>query len=203
MATILLVVIYLYLLHVSTAPKAESVQRIYSLPSFTNPVDFHTLEKSDTSVSFNEIVHIFDTVMDCYPAESRYGPDKDFRGNEWIGGVPITTTERDDRLIQQEALTRTTIISSIGVFMQAVEMRSNASRMIAIYRSLEARSLERVKRGLAPVSEQIGFTEKVASAYSDYYDWNTKVVTAGASVIAYCRNNMRGNVEKMLLEIGK
>lgn len=194
----MIAVIYLYLLHVSTSSKDESVKKVYSLPTFTSPIDYRSFETPKESISFTEIVYIFDAVMACYPATSRYGDDKDFKGGGWVGGIPITTTERDDRLIQQEAQTRTTIISSIGTFLQAVEMRKQASRQIALYRSLESRSQERVKRGLAPVTEQITFMEKVVSAYSDYHEWNTKVISSGATVIAYCKNSDRDKVSKIL-----
>lgn len=176
----------------------DKQNKVYSLPTFAIPTNFHALENPDNSVSFNKMIQIFDAVMACYPTYSRF--DDNVKGNMLVYGIPITPTERDDRLIQQEAQTRTAIIENIGTFMQAVEMKKQAGRQITLYRSLESRSQERVKRGLAPMTEQIGFMDKVVNSYSHYHDWSVKVITAGAAIISHCQNADRANVEAILKE---
>lgn len=170
---------------------------MYELPTFLKSLeDFHVIKEKQFSMS-PDAETIFDTVLSCYPSYSRYSETYDLKGFE-LNGLPVLPQDRDDRLLQQEADRRKKIIDDIALFFEAqVNFKYNI-RLLAFYESLEARSKERVRRGLVSIPEQVEQLEKVMKTRLRVEAWKAKLSASRLTLIVYCRDGERDTVRKLL-----
>lgn len=193
---VLLVLWYKFVYSVEPVSTVEN-SGVYELPTFLESLeDFHVIREKEFSM-LRDVEKIFDTVLGCYPTYSRYSKTYDLKGFE-MNGLPVLPGDRDDRLLQQEADRRNKIIDDIALYHQAKVNLKYHTRLLAYYESLEKRSQERVRRGLASIPEQIGFMEKVAKARLDVESWRARLSASQLSLIAYCRDGERDSVRKLL-----
>lgn len=167
---------------------------------------------------------IFDSVLRCYPEKSKFDIDlnlvagvrtnfDEYNSDDWpdisehyigiVGKMPIYSTTEQSRERQWEYQRRTDTAKIVAAFTQALAERNYAYRMMGLYLSLEARAQARVEQGVANVSEQVTYLEKVASSHKDVLAQEAKLLEHRLSLVAMCDNLQADNMNRYLLSVAR
>lgn len=165
---------------------------------------------------------IFQTVLNCYPEKSKFKLDlsliagmktnlDEYNSDNWpeisehyigiVGKMPLYSTTEQARERQWEYQRRTSTATSVAAFTQALADRNYAYRLMGLYLSLEARSQQRVARGVANVNEQVALLEKVASSHRDVLAHEAKIVEHRLALVALCEESYSKSVNHYLLAL--
>ncbi len=196
----------------------------YQIPTFTGaPVDWHKMKPAINPKRAVNGDAIFNTINKCYPLKSGFGLDVSFRsGLNYRPDTSNTTTiqtadsqsyyagivanmplysdvEIDkDRKIEYQRRMQTT--STIKEMLLAIAAKRRAERMMGLYLSLEKRSQARIEEGIAPVDEQIGYLEKVATTQGELDAANAGIESARLALIGQCRAELVEQVNAYIVE---
>lgn len=185
-----------------TAADGLMPKQAYTLPAFKDfeqsYPDFHAIGTVAAPAIQYDVESAFAVLHACQPVASSYSSEADLRGGRMVEGVPIRPGMNVHRLLRQEYEMRVHLISQLGLFFEAAAMHKYAQRQLALYRSVEKREQERVKRGLAPLVEQIGLLQKVIDAQHALTAWHTKLQTAYLATLYSCRDDARAAVATRL-----
>lgn len=219
-ASILISALFLLLSAPASADRSEG--HLFLLPSFriteerfNKPIP--SLKRTPTI----DVDQLFQAVIHCYPVPSKFGAlkvdlragagfqmanldriDVDGIGGHYIGLAlkwPLFDQSERDREYDREFQRRDKAAKLIATFVKSVAARNKAIRMIGINSTLELWSQARVRRGIAPVKEQVG-------ALKDLIVWEEKLETAKAeiessrlSLVGQCMDVSRGEINRVLL----
>jgi hypothetical protein len=166
---------------------------------------------------------LFERALACWPVESLFraeiraegrlrndaGPYYD--GNGLASGgrssvaivatIPLYSGVERDREREREWIRRTKVADEVGLFITALATRDKSQRMLEITRALERRSQERVKIGVAPTMEQVGFLEKVASIEGDLVKQYGDLQKARLSLLGLCTTDRVDQLDDYLVAL--
>jgi hypothetical protein len=204
----------------------------YQIPTFTGaPVDYKQIKPAiDPKKKINGDA-IFQIINKCYPLKSGFGLEVNLRGgmnykpsdkNTSSGNTTVVQTydsqnyyagivanmplysdiEIDkDRKVEYQRRMQTT--STIKELLSAVATKRRAERLMGLYTSLEKRAQVRIETGVAPVDEQIGYLEKVATTQGELDTAEAAIEGSRLALIGQCRPEVVDEVNSYILsEIG-
>ena len=94
--------------------------------------------------------------------------------------------------------------STIKELLTAVATKRRAERLMGLYSSLEKRAQVRIETGVAPVDEQIGYLEKVATTQGELDTAEAAIEGSRLALIGQCRPEVVDEVNNYILsEIGQ
>lgn len=153
---------------------------------------------------------IFQQAINCYPEPTKFNvelnleaglrtqgvvtSDNTTLGKEYIGivaSMPLYSATEMNRQREREYLRRTATAELIGRFLTAIATRNHARREIILYRSLEARSQVRVKKGIVSTDEQVGYMEKLLGAHKTLIQAEADITTARLGITGQCASDKR------------
>lgn len=160
---------------------------------------------------------LFSEIIRCYPAESLFdgelklqttaspikSKDKDYDNYyaKIVWEMPLYSSAETSRRLDRENQRRQTTADILGNFSEALARKNQALRMVSLYRSLEKRSQDRVKRGLAETAEQIGFLEKTADAHSQLLKASADVMKFRLQLVSLCSSEKAPKLNRFLRKI--
>ena len=166
---------------------------------------------------------LFEQALACWPVESLFrgeiraegrvrtdaGPYYD--GNGLASGgrssvaivatIPLYSAVERDREREREWIRRTKVAEAVGLFITALANRDKSQRMLELTRALERRSQERVKIGVAPTTEQVGYLEKVATIESDLVKQHGDLQKARLSLLGLCTTDRVDELDHYLVAL--
>ena len=197
--------------------------QLFELPTLKGESpDFHTAIPALQNAPRVNPDHIYQVITRCYPEKTKFKIDvnliagmrssidqydsSDFPNitDHYIGIVgemPLYSTTEQAREREWEHKRRVATASQVAAFVQALANRNHAYREMGIYLAMEARSQARVKQGIANITEQIGFLEKVAAAQRDILSHEAKVIENRLALISMCGTDSSKNVNTYLKKI--
>ncbi|WP_239998850.1 hypothetical protein [Photobacterium phosphoreum] len=197
--------------------------QLFELPTLKGESpDFHTAIPALQNAPRVNPDQIYQVITRCYPEKTKFKIDvnliagmrssidqydsSDFPSitDHYIGIVgemPLYSTTEQAREREWEHKRRVGTASQVAAFVQALANRNHAYREMGIYLVMEARSQARVKQGIANITEQIGFLEKVAAAQRDILSHESKVIENRLALISMCDNDSSNNVNTYLKKI--
>ena len=202
-------------------PKAPNVQP-YQVPTYDGkPGDFRAKIPELAQFPDVDTEAVFKVVVNCFPervpwgfevkavAGARYtdnsntvstfdtaGLSKYYAGV--VAEIPIFSASEVNTERRTEYQRRTQLSDNIAKFIQGLAAMRRAWREIGIYNAATLRSQARVKEGIAPTTEQFGYVEKVAEAYSKLDDAKASVEGARLALYGQCRNEVADEVNEYL-----
>lgn len=196
----------------------------YQIPTFTGaPVDW---EKNKPAINAKHHIDgdaIFQLINRCYPLKSGFGLEVSLRGGMTykpsagnnsttvqtidsqsyyagiVANMPLysdTEIDKDRKLEYQRRIQSTGTIKEL---LSAVATKRRAERMMGLYASLEKRAQVRIEEGIAPVDEQIGFLEKVATTQGELDTSEAAIEGARLALIGQCRPEVVDEVNSYIL----
>lgn len=165
---------------------------------------------------------IFNSVLRCYPEKSKFKIDlnliagvrsnfDEYDNDDWpeisehyigiVGKMPLYSTTEQSRERQWEYQRRTQTATIVASFAQSLAERNYAYRLMGLYLSLEARSQTRVEQGVANVTEQVTYLEKVASTHKAVLAHEAKIVEYRLSLVAMCDSHQADAMNNYLLKV--
>lgn len=197
--------------------------QLFELPTLKGESpDFHTAIPALQNAPRVNPDHIYQVITRCYPEKTKFKIDvnliagmrssidqydsSDFPNitDHYIGIVgemPLYSTTEQAREREWEHKRRVATASQVAAFVQALANRNHAYREMGIYLAMEARSQARVKQGIANITEQIGFLEKVAAAQRDILSHEAKVIENRLALISMCDTDSSKHVNTYLKKI--
>ncbi len=195
----------------------------FEIPTYTGkPVDWHNPKPAINKLPTVDGDEIFKIINRCYPLKSGFGLDVSLKAgatyrstdsntlqintldsNTYYAGIvasmPLySDVEIDkDRKIEYQRRMQTT--ETIKALLSGVATKRKAERLLGLYEALEARSKERIKQGIAPVDEQIGFLEKVAANQGELDLANATIEASRLALIGQCRPDVVEQVNNYIL----
>lgn len=115
-----------------------------------------------------------------------------------VAEIPLFSASEINTERRSEYQRRTQLSENIAAFIKGLAAMRRAWREIGIYNAATLRSQERVKEGIAPTTEQVGYVEKVAEAYSKLDDAKAAVDGARLALFGQCRNDAAEEVNDYL-----
>jgi hypothetical protein len=205
----------------------------YEIPTFTGaPVDYKQIKPAiDPKKKINGDA-IFQIINKCYPLKSGFGLEVNLRGgmnykpsnkntssgnttvvqtydsqNYYAGivaNMPLYSDIEIDKDRKVEYQRREQTAMTIKEMLSAVAAKRRAERMMGLYLSLEKRAQVRIETGVAPVDEQIGFLEKVATTQGELDTAEAAIEGSRLALIGQCRPEVVDEVNGYILsEIGQ
>lgn len=193
----------------------------YEIPTFTGePVDWHKIKPAINPQHKIDGDAIFNTINKCYPLKSGFGLDVSFRSGvnyrpnssntiqtsdsqSYYAGIvanlPLYSDTEIDKDRKTEYQRREQTAGTIKTMLVAVASKRRAERMMGLYLSLEKRSQVRIEQGIAPVEEQIGFLEKVATTQGELDTAIAEIESARLALIGQCRSDEVERVNNYIL----
>ncbi|RWX52911.1 hypothetical protein EDI28_24755 [Photobacterium chitinilyticum] len=165
---------------------------------------------------------IFTVVNNCYPEKTKFKIDlslvagvrssiDQFNRSDWpeitdhyigvVGEMPLYSTTEQAREREWEHKRRVNTASNVATFAQALANRNHAYREMGLYLVMEARSQARVRQGIANITEQVGFLEKVAAAQRDILKFEAQIVENRLALISMCDTARAGRVNQYLKKL--
>jgi hypothetical protein len=204
-------------------PKAPTVQP-YQFPTYDGQGgDFRAHVPELAPFPDVDTEEVFKVVVNCFPervpwglelkavAGARYTEDNtvstfDTAGlSRYYAGVvaeiPLFSASEINAERRTEYQRRTQLAENIASFIKGLAAMRRAWREIGLYNGATLRSQERVKEGIAPTTEQVGYVEKVAEAYSKLDDAKAMVEAARLSLYGQCRNEVADEVNNYLVAV--
>jgi hypothetical protein len=204
----------------------------YEIPTFTGePVDWRKNKPAiDAKKKINGDA-IFQIINKCYPLKSGFGLEVNLRGGlnyrpstsnssgsntttiqtpdsqSYYAGIvanmPLYSDIEIDKDRKLEYARREQTAGTIKEMLTAVAAKRRAERMMGLYTSLEKRAQVRIETGVAPVDEQIGYLEKVATTQGELDAAEASIEGARLALIGQCRPEVLDEVNNYILsEIG-
>jgi hypothetical protein len=149
---------------------------------------------------------LYKAALNCYPGPSKWRIDVGLEAGYRLGGVhtlddteigghyvgivarmPIYSVTELDREREREYRRRTETAKLVGELIQAVAKRNAAHRMLGLYSALESRSQVRVQRGIVDSGEQVGYLEKVSTAYEQLIMQRATITEKRLALVSLCR----------------
>jgi hypothetical protein len=204
----------------------------YQIPTFTGePVDYHKIKPAIDAKKKIDGDAIFQIINKCYPLKSGFGLEVNLRGGinykpptssssststtvvqtydsqQYYAGIvanmPLYSDIEIDKDRKVEYQRREQTAMTIKEMLSAVAAKRRAERMMGLYLSLEKRAQVRIETGVAPVDEQIGFLEKVATTQGELDTAEAAIEGARLALIGQCRPEVVEQVNGYILdEIG-
>jgi hypothetical protein len=115
-----------------------------------------------------------------------------------VAEVPLFSASEINSERRTEYQRRTQLSENVAALLKRLAAMRRAWREIGLYNSATLRSQERVKIGVADTSEQVGYVEKVAQAYSKLDDAKAAVDGARLALFGQCRNEVADEVNGYL-----
>lgn len=197
--------------------------QLFELPTLKGKSpDFHTAIPALQNAPRVNPDQIYQVITRCYPEKTKFKIDinlvagmrssiNQYDSSDWpsitdhyigiVGEMPLYSTTEQAREREWEHKRRVGTASQVAAFVQALANRNHAYREMGIYLAMEARSQARVKQGIANITEQIGFLEKVASAQRDILSHEAKVIENRLALISMCDTDSSNNVNNYLKKI--
>ncbi|MCG7500029.1 hypothetical protein MHO82_24505 [Vibrio sp. Of7-15] len=165
---------------------------------------------------------VFAAISNCYPEKSKFKVDinlvagmkssfEQYDASGWpeitehyvgvVGKMPIYSTTEQARERQWEYQRRTATAKAVAMFAQSLANRNHAYRELGLYLAMEARSQARVQQGIANITEQVTFLEKVATAQRDILKHEATLVEQRLALVAMCDNVQAENVNQYLKQL--
>lgn len=162
---------------------------------------------------------IFTVVNNCYPEKTKFKIDlslvagvrssvDQFNSSDWpaitdhyvgvVGEMPLYSTTEQAREREWEHKRRVGAAKNVATFVQALANRNHAYREMGLYLVMEARSQARVRQGIANITEQVGFLEKVAAAQRDILKYEAQIVENRLALISMCDTARQEQVNRYL-----
>jgi hypothetical protein len=200
----------------------------YEIPTFTGaPVDYKQIKPAiDPKKKINGDA-IFQIINKCYPLKSGFGLEVNLRGgmnykpsnkntsggnttvvqtydsqNYYAGivaNMPLYSDIEIDKDRKVEYQRREQTAMTIKEMLSAVAAKRRAERMMGLYMSLEKRAQVRIETGVAPVDEQIGFLEKVATTQGELDTAEAAIEGSRLALIGQCRPEIMDEVNNYIL----
>lgn len=183
-------------------PQSEVVRQVYDLPTAFSEenYDFHDFPVFGNPNLNEWQEYIFDQMVECYPAPSRFDSKRNMKAVDPVYGVNVIEREIE-RITQQELTTRERFVGMIQTYFTALSDYWIQSRHLSLLLSLERRSQERVRRGLVSLPEQVQFMEKVVSARSAFSTTEVGLSASVVAVLSVCKENQRGKLRDILTQL--
>lgn len=165
---------------------------------------------------------IYHVITRCYPEKTKFKIDVNlvagmrssvdqYDSSDWpeitdhyigiVGEMPLYSTTEQSREREWEHKRRVATAKQVADFVQALANRNYAYREMGLYLAMEARSQARVKQGLANITEQVGFLEKVAAAQRDILKHEAQVIENRLALISMCDNGTSEQVNQYLKKV--
>ncbi|MCW8332027.1 hypothetical protein MD588_24860 [Photobacterium sp. SDRW27] len=165
---------------------------------------------------------IFTVVNNCYPEKTKFKIDlslvagvrssiDQFNRSDWpeitdhyigvVGEMPLYSTTEQAREREWEHKRRVNTAKNVATFAQSLANRNHAYREMGLYLVMEARSQARVRQGIANITEQVGFLEKVAAAQRDILKFEAQIVENRLALISMCDNARAERVNQYLKKL--
>jgi hypothetical protein len=200
----------------------------YKIPTFTGePVDWRKTKPAIDAKRKIDGDAIFNVINKCYPLKSGFGLEvslrtglnyrpstssgtttvQTFDSASYYAGIvanmPLYSDIEIDKDRKLEYQRREQTASTIKEMLTAVAAKRRSERMMGLYSSLEKRAQVRIETGVAPVDEQIGFLEKVATTQGELDAAEAAIEGARLALIGQCRPEVVEQVNSYILdEIG-
>lgn len=184
---------------------AETESEPYAIPAFESARDYKEDIPPIIETQHIDTERLFIKTLDCYPATSKFKIDVALRGvlrstaafdveSNDLGRnyamltarVPLYSSTELDRQRDREYRRRQDVAQNVSDFAKAIENRNYKKRLLTLYESLENRSSVRVEAGVASLTEQVTYLEKVAKTHTDLVDAEASIVTARLKLSAAC-----------------
>ncbi|MDY0137803.1 MAG: hypothetical protein RBS36_11590 [Thiomicrospira sp.] len=171
--------------------------------------------------TISDDLDLFNAVITCYPAPPMFNMSVDFKigstlrngseyydqtalqRNDYIGlvmTVPLYSTQERFRALHEESQRRELLATHIATMSKALAQREKARDMYAMYKAIEARSMQRLKEGFAPLTEHIGYIEKGAQYYEQFVTAEAVLASSVASITAYCTPTTQAQIRNRLMQ---
>ena len=116
-----------------------------------------------------------------------------------VASLPLLdSSEEIDRQRQREFDRRVKVGEAVAQFIQAIAVRNTATREYGLYRALEQRSQLRARQGLAPVTEQVEYLEKVIQVHEKLLAARATVTQTKLALTAQCARDHQASVQTYL-----
>jgi hypothetical protein len=201
----------------------------YEIPTFTGePVDYHKVKPAIDAKKKIDGDAIFNVINKCYPLKSGFGLEVNLRGGvnykpptgssnnsasttvvqtydsqSYYAGIvanmPLYSDIEIDKDRKVEYQRREQTAMTIKEMLTAVAAKRRAERMMGLYSSLEKRAQARISTGVAPVDEQIGYLEKVATTQGELDAAEAAIEGARLALIGQCRPEVLDEVNNYIL----
>jgi hypothetical protein len=196
----------------------------FEIPTFTGaPVDYHNVKPAIDAKKKIDGDAIFQIINRCYPLKSGFGLEINLRGGvnykptpstgsttvqtydsqSYYAGIvanmPLYSDIEIDKDRKVEYQRREQTAMTIKEMLTAVAAKRRAERMMGLYSSLEKRAQARISTGVAPVDEQIGYLEKVATTQGELDAAEAAIEGARLALIGQCRPEVLDEVNNYIL----
>lgn len=212
----------------SSVANAEGDNNSLITPPDIQPYQFPTYEGGNKKDYKNHVPELapfpdidvealYSVVVNCFPervpwglevkavAGGRYTDDLIVESAElsrYYAGIvveiPIFSASEINTERRTEYQRRSQLSENIASLIKGLAAMRRAWREIGIYNAATIRSQRRVAEGIAPTTEQIGYVEKVAEAYSKLDDAKAAVEGARLALYGQCRNEVADEVNDYL-----
>lgn len=164
---------------------------------------------------------LFDMTLDCWPAPSYFRASVSLEGRlrndrsttlnsagelqsgsrtsvALVASLPLYAAAEMDREREREYMRRTKAADAVGDLIGALSDRSRIYRELDLMRSLERRSQERVKIGVAETAEQVKYLEKVADLEGALIKQRGTIEKARLGLIGMCAAQHADRVDQYI-----
>lgn len=194
------------------------------LPTFRGDYPAHHAPSlPDPAAVMPDTRQLFERALACWPVESLFraevrlegrvrndtGPYFDNNGLasggrsavSVVASIPLYSAVERDREREREWIRRTKVADQVGLFITALATRDKSQRLLDITQALERRSQERVKIGVAPTMEQVGFLEKVAALEGALVQHHGDLQKTRLSLLGLCTTDRVDDLDHYLVAL--
>jgi len=188
----------------------DAEKKPFELPTYSGEKpSIHPPEKPIKPSPIPDSRDLYQRALDCWPAPSYMRAEIGLEGNlrsdqtNYLDGsgniratgraavgivarLPLYSALELDKEREREFSRRTKLADAVGVFITALSERMKARRELELARSLERRSQERVKIGVAETAEQVKYLERVASLEGDLMKLGGQLEKSRLELISHC-----------------
>jgi hypothetical protein len=196
----------------------------FEIPTFDGQKkDFKGATRPFTPIKKIDSDAILETVINCYPARSRWKIDVDLQasvrntnaydvtnstiGRSMVGVVfrmPLYSDSEFDRERQRELQRRNDTARQIASFIGSIARRNAAVRTLSLSSMMEQRAQVRVNNGITEADEQTKWLAEVVKAENDLITAEANIEQARMMLAAQCREDAAPTVNdylKRLMEL--
>ena len=202
----------------------EADKKPFELPTYSgNKTSIHPPEKPAKPSPIPDSRDLYQRALDCWPAPSYMRAEIGLEGNlrsdqsNYLDGtgnvratgraavglvarLPLYSALELDKEREREFIRRTKLADAVGVFITALAERMKARRQLDLIRSLERRSQERVKIGVAETAEQVKYLEQVASLEGDLMKIGGQLEKSRLELIGHCTAHAGDVLDRHLVQ---
>lgn len=197
-----IIAIFLYFYAIITIDSRHTVttnaSNVYELPTLFPMVDFHHIDAIYENIPNSKYDDVMRAVSRCVPFEpmNTYSLRDSYISNKYDISLSGGTGER--RVWIQEQELRLKLAETTGKLLLNIENMKYNYRMLQLFRSLEKRSQDRVKRGLTGVDEQVGYLKQVYEYEHLFLQSKNDYDVARISILSFCSMDMVDTVGGLL-----